>query len=129
MLKEKYSIEDFSELITIFEENAQKKLKSYVHGNRLFISDADSEVATDFMMRYYKDDTLVIAKFSVEEKRVGTGSKVLNWCVDFAKKENFKKIKIESVLTESMRNFCMKHQFTKDQTTENLNWIKSVGSD
>ena len=90
MLKEKYSIEDFSELITIFEENAQKKLKSYVHGNRLFISDADSEVATDFMMRYYKDDTLVIAKFSVEEKRVGTGSQVLNWCVDFAKKNRIR---------------------------------------
>ena len=59
-------------------------------------------------------------------QRIGTGSQVLKWCVDFAKKENFKKIKIESVLTESMRNFCMKHQFTKDPATENLNWIKSV---
>lgn len=72
---------------------------------------------------------LLIAKFSVAEKRIGTGSQVLKWCVDFAKKENFKKIKIESVLTESMRSFCMKHQFTKDPATENLNWIKSVGSD
>lgn len=130
MLKEKYLIEEFYELLTIFEENAQKQLKSYVHANRLFISDEDGEVAVDFMMRYSKNDTLVIVKFSVEVKRKGTGSKVLNWCVDFAKKENFKNIKIESVLTESMEKFCMKHQFTKDQTAddfyENLNWIKSV---
>lgn len=125
---EKYTVEIFQDLIDILESDSKEQLNCYVQMNRLFINGYNSE--SDLMLRYRSDSVLTIARLVVETPRAGVGSDVLNWLTDFAKRENFKTIEMESVLSDSMENFCIKHQFVREDKWEDsfqsLNWFKSI---
>lgn len=78
--------------------------------NRLFIEGAHNEL----MLRLNTfEKKLVIARIEFKNKRKGYGTKLLSYLKDYAEKNGYEAIMIESVQTEEAYSFAIKNGFEK----------------
>ena len=118
MMMPDYKLEDFQEIIDLFEMDVANKLDTaYIDDSgipRLFLRGAtvSTEDANELMLRLnYIKKELVIARIGFVHQRVGHGTRLLNMLTDFAKENGYEKIVLEAVSTEKMSSFAKKHGF------------------
>lgn len=101
-------IEDFKDVIELFEKDCGEPVESYISFNRLFVYGNGNEL----MLRINKHtSSLVIARVLFVNQRVGYGTLLLERLEKVARKYGLSKMYVESVLTEEMINFLKKHGF------------------
>lgn len=103
---------DFEIILEFLNENSGDK-DSYTmnvsHSGNLSIFNGDC--SQDLYLRPFPKDTLTIARMYLMNSRKRTGTKILNFCKDYAIRNNLKYIVMESVQTPEMMAFCKKHGF------------------
>ncbi|ARC67232.1 MULTISPECIES: GNAT family N-acetyltransferase [Bacillus subtilis group] len=110
MTSTKVDIEEFKEIIDLFKEDSGEEVSSYISMNRLFIEGAHNEL----MLRLNTfEKKLVIARIEFKNKRKGYGTKLLSYLKDYAEKNGYEAIMIESVQTEEAYSFAIKNGFEK----------------
>lgn len=103
-------IKDFNKVIEIIEERDRVKMNVNISPFKntiyMYSTDCESEL-------YIKDgiNTLIISRVQFKNTRIGIMTEVLKELIDIAKLYGCDKIKIQSVLTKEMRNFCIKNKF------------------
>jgi GNAT superfamily N-acetyltransferase len=111
MLYEDITLEDVREIVRLMEEDCQGEVNSWVDKGRLFVQ---GENGSDLMIRFNKyNKTIVIARIQFVQQRKGYGTKLLELLSRFAEKNGYEYLLVESVLSESMKQFVLKHGFEK----------------
>lgn len=106
---------EFNTIINIFEKDAgPSKPEHWVSFNRFFISSGVNE----FMLKINAfSEELVIARIEVHQKRNGVESETLSFLKNYAKANGFKRIIVESVMTDDMKRFVHHNGFVKQECT------------
>ena len=108
MFKSVLDINEFKYLKDILEKDSGEKLNIREDFGRIFIEGTESEL----MLRFFKHtNTIIIARIRVKNQRTGIASSILEWLKDYAKKNNYNNIKLESTLTAEINGFAKKHNF------------------
>ena len=101
-------INRFYELKSILEQDSNEELDIWESMGRLFINGMNSKL----MIRFNNYmNTITIAKIALKNKKVGIGTRILQWIEDFAKQNNYNTIIIESTTTHEINQFAIKHGF------------------
>ncbi|WAT23525.1 hypothetical protein O0R52_22345 (plasmid) [Bacillus halotolerans] len=103
-------IEDFQEIINLFVEDSGEEVSSYISMNRLFIDSAYSELMLRFNTSTKK---LVIARIGFKNTRKGYGTRLLGYLKEYAARNDYDAIVIESIQTEEAYSFAIKNGFEK----------------
>ena len=104
--------DDFKNVINRLQVEDKSKMDIWTNQlgvETLFIV---SDEGTDIYVKYFPRKTLTISRIGFNKQRIGLGTYFLNECKEICKKYNFDKIVFESVCTDSMIDFCKKHEFT-----------------
>ena len=105
---------DFQELKEMLEEAGGEELEVWVSMGRLFMNGLDTEL----MLRFDQiNNKLYIARIKVRNKRRGIGTFVLKWLEDYATKNGYTTIIIESTTTREINRFAEKHGFKPNKLT------------
>ncbi|MGF7535504.1 hypothetical protein AAGG74_17770 [Bacillus mexicanus] len=103
-------LDELKDIINLFEEDNGKEVEAYIDKGRLFVNGEENEL----MLRLNKHtNILTIARIQFKNTRVGNGQKMLEILKEYGKKNGYKQIMIESILTEEGYNFAKKHGFEK----------------
>lgn len=108
--------EEFYSIVELFREDLGQELHQiYIHDNRLFIKGYHSDKQNDLMLRLGNKvaKRLTIARVSFVNKRQGKMTKLMDMLTDIAIKEGYDSIEIEAIVTDSMLNYCNKHDLEK----------------
>lgn len=108
ILTQEVDVNEFNELKVILEEDSGEHLEMWEDMRRIFIDGSEAQL----MLRLnYNVKTLVIARILVRSQHRGVGTKVLNWLKDYAKRNNYEFIMIESTTTPEINRFAEKYGF------------------
>lgn len=127
-------LEEFRAIIQLFERDAGVSCdmnQTYIQSgivNRLFIKTGLDD-PNELMLRLNTHtEELVVARVRFIHERQGYGEKLLELLTQYGTENGYHKIVFESVLTEGMNNFLIKHEFQKASKEKyEMNWIKSIG--
>lgn len=97
----------FMELANILFVGERSKLKIEYCTGRETIR-LSNEEGTNIFISSDIPSELVLKNIDLINKRIGTGTKVLNWLKEYARKEGFTDLKIESIVSEEMYLLCKK---------------------
>lgn len=108
-------INEFKQLIEIMEkDNNNKKVTAVIKYQNLYIQGDECEL----MIRFHKSfGQLIIARMTVNNKRQGTGTKILDFLIEYAKDNGYNKLVAETVLSERLRRFLGKFNFVEQPNT------------
>ena len=102
---------DFDGLIDILES---KGFKMSISFNQLFNTiNFYNQAGCELYLRSSYDNYITIVRINLIHKHQGLGTEILNWLKEYAKQHGFIGVKIESVCTKAMDNFCKKHKFIR----------------
>lgn len=105
---------DFQELKEMLEEACGEELEVWVSMGRLFMNGLDTEL----MLRFDQiNNKLYIARIKVRNKRRGIGTFVLKWLEDYATKNGYTTLIIESTTTHEINRFAEKRGFKPNKLT------------
>lgn len=113
---EELPIQDFFSLKKILEkqEKCKVKMSSGAFGRAIdFKSSKGTSIYIRCNMRPDAAPYLTLASIELFNRRIGTGTMILNFLKQYGKEKGFAAVMIESVCTEEMYSFCLKHNFTK----------------
>lgn len=102
--------DDLTDLQQIIE-NADNTLLSPVCGFGNITYFGDNHL-TELYLKTTPHKELVIARISLVNQRIGTGTKILEYLKSFAKTHGFESLVIESTLTPAMNRFALSHGFS-----------------
>ena len=102
---------DFKELTSLLEE---KEGKMKISCNPIF-NDISfyNDLGSELFLRSSYDKYIVIVRICLLHKRQGLCLQIVNWLMNYAKEHEFKGVKIESVCSLAMNNFCKKYNFER----------------
>ncbi|GAB6431132.1 hypothetical protein bcgnr5372_45770 [Bacillus luti] len=108
-------IKDFKNIVALIEKNDNTKLQ--IIKNELYntISMEGEDGSTKLYLKSLQDGSLVVARISLEVQRTGTGSILFKILKEYAIGKGFEKLIVEAVLTDTMRNFCIKQGFEPNE--------------
>lgn len=110
-------MDDYKEIIDLFEKDDEGKVEARMDMGRLFIHGNENELMLRF---HHHARELIIARISFKQQRKGHGSQLLELLKTYAKEKEYHVIIMESVLTEEAVNFSLKHGFIKQEEMYNL---------
>lgn len=124
-------LEDFQEIVQLFQDDAGGQLDSahinYSMVNRLFLNGGFEE-QNELMLRlntYQKQ--LIVARVHFIHQRQGYGTKLFKFLNEYGKNNGYETIVVESVLTQEMKQFLMKHGFELASDYEfEMNWKRNI---
>ena len=103
------TIEKIKKIIEI--KNGEK-----VNANKTFqtwwITGADAESELEFRISRIGDAALIISRVNFTKKRVGTMTNIFLILKQFCEKERIAQIKVQSVETKEMMDWCIKNGFS-----------------
>lgn len=75
-----------------------------------------------------KDDILSITNFYLLKQHIGTGTKIVEWCIDYCMNHNISTLQIRSVATDKigMRKLCKNFNFEEESFLECSNFSKHI---
>lgn len=107
---------DFSTLVELFKEDAGATPEYWVSFNRFFISSGVNE----FILRINEfTKELIISRIEVNKKEKGIGKETLEFLKQYALKNGFEKIVIDSSQSNEMREFAFQNGFSEQPYTLN----------
>ena len=114
----------YAELISIMQQDANSHhIESWISFNRLFIQSDVNELMIRNNLN--QTGTLTIARIELNHRHNGTGTNIITWLEKFAHTHNGKRLVIECVLSQPMRNLALKLSFHEDPHIPD-NYIKSL---
>lgn len=116
----KLPVEDFAPLKNILErqEKCKVRLTSETFGRAINLKSLKgTSIYIRCNIRPDAAPYLTLASIELVNKRIGTGTMILDFLKQYGKKNEFAAIMIESVCTEEMYSFCLKHSFTRISTS------------
>lgn len=129
-LKKEAKMEDFQKMIDIFEEDLGAPLTfKNIDMHRLFLNGQKENGETNELMLRINPlmNKVVIARINFVHERAGYGTRLLEVIKEYAKDNNFEIIQVESVLSESMQSFLIKHGFELATPYDyEMNWNLTV---
>lgn len=108
----------FFSIIGLFAEDANYELREcYVDRERLFISGYTKGESNTLMLRYNcgENNNLVVARVEFIHKRKGKMTELYRILKKIRRKYHTGPIMIESVMTEEMKEWCLKNNFYEDK--------------
>lgn len=117
----------FFSIIGLFAEDANYELRRcYVETNRLFIEGYTRGKENELMLRYNcgRDNRLVVARVRFVHRRKGNMTELYRILKRIQRKYHTGPIVIESVMTDEMREWCLKNKFYEDESAKR-NFIQS----
>lgn len=104
-----YVVDDFIELAQIIKENTNKEVHMHISNNNLTLTSGDAAL----YIRLWNKKKITISSIDLENKRMGTGTKILEWFKQLALENNIQIIEMENTCTIAICKFCEKHKFKK----------------
>ena len=111
VLQEKHSLEDFQEIINLFDEDSGSITDVTRCFGNLFISGEGNELKVKFDK---PRKSITISQIMFQNRRIGNGFKLLSWLKEYAKIEGYSYIFIVNGYSKEIENFALKHNFSKE---------------
>ncbi len=111
----------FFQIIGILAEDCDYNLYAcYSDGSRLFVKGNRGDEQNELMLRYGRvGSSLVVARVEFINRRQGKMTELLRILKAIQKRYGIEEIKIESVLTDEMKQWCKKNGFKKEEDSRN----------
>ena len=110
-------------IVDLFSEDCNDSLcKVHIFNSRLFIEGGNGDERNELMLRF-GDSRLRVARVEFIHKRIGNMDRLYELLKDIQRIYELKPIELEVCETESIRNWCNKHQFVE---LMNNNFVEKV---
>ncbi|WP_336770032.1 hypothetical protein [Bacillus bombysepticus] len=109
---------DFNDVIALLEKSDNTKIqpiKNELYNTISMEGEKGVNGSTELFLKSLLDGSLVISRISLVVQRTGTGSILFNMLKEYAIAKGFEKMVVESVLTDTTRNFCVKIGFEPNE--------------
>ncbi|MFP7486415.1 hypothetical protein SFC65_19815 [Priestia filamentosa] len=128
---------ELEEILELLKEDTSGSIeRATLDNDRLFLSAQNEEESNKVILRFHskRKDKLTLAKVRFINRRKGNCTELVNILMRFAKRNGYKFLEIESVNSDEMESFVIKHHFQREESLlaafgmnrESDNWIKEI---
>lgn len=104
--------DDFKNIINKLQSEDKSNMKIWTNKLGVETMFMVSDEGTDIYVKYFPKKTLTISRIGFNKQRIGLGTYFLSECKIICKQHDIDRIVFESVCTDAMVSFCIKHGFT-----------------
>src|SRR5690625_1618852 len=104
-------VEQFHDLVEKFQKLTSDKIEIEKRGDYIDIYTLTGSIDVRLRSDAAPYSTMVIVGLAFEPKRLGTGTKFLNWLKEFSIHHGFQRLMIENCNTDESVAFAIKHGF------------------